>query len=77
MAGDETILQEQKNGSMLNISETGFTYCAIAIAILFIVRVVNNKTNTTAFINVPTINQILNFPYFVFVLSTIMPITVC
>ena len=39
MAGDETILQEQKNGSMLNISETGFTYCAIAIAILFIVTI--------------------------------------
>lgn len=39
MAGDTTILQEQKNGSMLNISETGFTYCAIAIAVLFIVTI--------------------------------------
>lgn len=39
MAGDTTILQEQKNGSMLNISETGFTYCAIVIAVLFIVTI--------------------------------------
>lgn len=39
IAKDETILQEQKNGSMLNISETGFTYCAVAIAILFIVTI--------------------------------------
>lgn len=39
MAGDTTILQEQKNGSILNISETGFTYCAVAIAVLFIVTI--------------------------------------
>ena len=39
IAGDTTILQEQKNGSTLNISETGFTYCAIAIAVLFIVTI--------------------------------------
>ncbi len=39
MAKDNTILQEQKNGTMLNISETGFTYCAIAIAVLFIVTI--------------------------------------
>ena len=39
LAGDNTILQEQKNGTMLNISETGFTYCAIAIAVLFIITI--------------------------------------
>ncbi len=36
LAGDNTVLQEQENGTVLNISETGFTWVAIGIAILFI-----------------------------------------
>ena len=36
LAGDNTVLQEQENGTILNISETGFTWVAIGIAILFI-----------------------------------------
>ncbi len=37
MAGDNTVVQEQADGSLLNISETGFTYTAIAIVVLFII----------------------------------------
>ena len=36
LAGDNTVLQEQENGTILNISETSFTWVAIGIAILFI-----------------------------------------
>ena len=37
MAGDQTVMQTQDNGQVLNISVTGFTYAAIAIVVLFIV----------------------------------------
>lgn len=36
-AGDTSVLQEQANGTTLNISVTGFTYAAVAIVVLFIV----------------------------------------
>ena len=39
LAGDNTVLQEQENGTILNISETGFTWVAIGIAILFIITI--------------------------------------
>ena len=37
MAGDQTVMQTQDNGQVLNISVTGFTYAAVAIVVLFIV----------------------------------------
>ena len=37
MAGDTTVMQTQDDGSVFNISETGFTYSAIAIVVLFII----------------------------------------
>ena len=37
MAGDNTVMQTQENGEVLNISVTGFTYIAVAIVVLFIV----------------------------------------
>jgi len=37
MAGDNTVVQEQADGSVLNISVTGFTYTAVAIVVLFII----------------------------------------
>ena len=39
LAGDETVLQKQENGTFLNISETGFTWVAIGIAVLFIITI--------------------------------------
>lgn len=35
--GDNTIMQEQSDGSFMNISETGFTAIAVVIVVLFIV----------------------------------------
>ena len=37
MAGDTSLPQKQADGSVLYISETGFTYFAVAIVVLFIV----------------------------------------
>ncbi|MCI8553936.1 MAG: melibiose:sodium transporter MelB [Clostridiales bacterium] len=39
LAGDNRVLQSQDNGSVLNISETGFTWVALGIAVLFIVTI--------------------------------------
>ena len=37
MFGDNSVMQEQADGSFLNISETGFTAVAVCIVVLFIV----------------------------------------
>lgn len=37
MFGDNSVMQEQADGSILNISETGFTAAAVCIVVLFIV----------------------------------------
>ena len=50
--GDNTVLQEQADGSFLNISETGFTAVAVCIVVLFIIcigiTVLNVKEKPTS-----------------------------
>lgn len=62
LAGDNTVLQEQENGTILNISETGFTWVAIGIAILFIftigITVFNVKEEPTIGAKTQKTNQL-------------------
>lgn len=43
--GDTSVMQEQADGSFVNISETGFTAIAIAIVVIFIICIAITVTN--------------------------------